>query len=319
MNKTETRPTRDIKALSSYLLGVQSTHYDFIRKLKKDEKGPLFFHYSDLTGLRGIVTEHDLWLTHALFCNDEAELNLGIKIAREEIAQISRQKGIPAKKKQYLDELDAWLKKTATESVYICCFCEADDTLSQWRAYGGNGNGVSIRLDAYEFERFSGERPYGLLCIWNVFYEEIKQRELMRNAIERTYDRFHTSPPGEIVRKAKDIIDFFVPTFKHSGFEGEEEWRMIFVPSATSPVKPRYRAARELLIPYFSLKELVASIRKQPIRKAKASANQWRLPILQVCIGPSRHRELNRGSAQSLLNDAGYDVPVIASNTPYRS
>jgi hypothetical protein len=319
MNTSETRPARDIKALSSYLEGVRSTHYDFIRQLKKDQKGePLFFHYSDLTGLKGIVTEHDLWLTHALFCNDEAELNLGIKIAREEIAEIRKQP-VAAKKTQYLDELDAWLKKPATESVYICCFCEADDTLSQWRAYGGNGNGVSIRLNAYEFERFAGEHSYGFLRIWNVFYEETQQRSLMRDAIEKTYHRFHSSSPAEIVKRAKDIIDFFVPTFKHSGFSGEQEWRMIFVPSPTSPVKPRYRAARELLIPYFSLKELVASLSQPKTRKKKADKNQWRLPILQVCLGPSRHRELNRGSARALLSDAGYDVPVIASKTPYRS
>jgi len=314
------RPTRDIKALSSYLEGVRSAHVDFIRKVKKDEEGkPLFFHYSDLTGLKGIVAEHDLWLTHALFCNDEAELALGTKIAREEIQRIRRQPALAAKKQQYLEELEDHLRKPATESVYICCFCEEDDALSQWRAYGGNGNGVSIRLDADEFENYAGERPYGFLRIWNVFYEELQQRSVMGNAIESTFTRFQPRPVGEIVAKAKDIIDFFVPTFKHTGFKGEQEWRMIFVPSPTSPVKPRYRAGREMLIPYFSLKELVASLNAAKTRKPSASQNQWRLPILRVCIGPSRHRELNRGSAQSFLNDAGYDIPVIASHTPYRS
>ncbi|MDP9098309.1 MAG: DUF2971 domain-containing protein [Verrucomicrobiota bacterium] len=319
MSISETRPARDIKALSSYLLGVQSTHYDFIRRLKKDEKGePLFFHYSDLTGLKGIVTEHDLWLTHALFCNDEAELNFGITIAREEIAKLRKEKPLAARKEQYLAELDASLKRPLTESVYICCFCEGDDMLSQWRAYGGNGNGVSIRLDAYEFENYAGEQPYGFLRIWNVFYEEPQQRSLMRDAVERTYQNYKAAAVSEIVRKAKDIIDFFVPTFKHSGFSGEQEWRMIFVPSPASAVKPRYRAARELLIPYFSLKDLVASRNPPSRRKTKKPKNQWRLPILQVCIGPSRHRDLNRGAAQSLLSDGGYDVPVIASHTPYR-
>jgi DUF2971 family protein len=318
MGTSETRPARDIKALSSYLLGVQSTHRDFIRQLKKDPAGkPLFFHYSDLNGLKGIIAEHDLWLTHALFCNDEAELNLGLRIAREEIAKLCDEKPAP-KKHQYLADLDARLKKPLTESVYICCFCEEDDKLSQWRAYGGNGNGVSIRLNAYELEPFCGEQPYGFLCIWNVFYEEVQQRSVMRNAIEKTFQKFQARAVAEIVNKAKDVIDFFVPTFKHHGFGGEQEWRMIFVPAPSSAVKPRYRAARELLIPYFSLKDLVASRNKPGTRKAEIARQQWRLPILQVCIGPSRHRDLNRGSAESFLSDAGYQVPVIASHTPYR-
>jgi len=312
------RPTRDIKALSSYLEGARSFHHDFIREVKKDANGqPLFYHYSDLTGLKGIVTEHDLWLTHALFCNDEAELALGTKVARDEIARIRGTRALPKKKAQYLEALDEQLKKPATESVYICCFCEEGDALSQWRAYGGNGNGVSIRLDAYEFEQYTGEQVYGFLRIWNVIYEETKQHEVMGKAVESTFDRFKTRPAEEIVSKAKDIIDFFVPTFKHSGFMGEQEWRMIFVPAQAPPVKPRYRTAREMLIPYFSFKELVASL--TPANKAKANKDQWRLPILQVCIGPSRHRELNRGSAESFLKDAGYGSPVIASLTPYRS
>lgn len=116
----------------------------------------------------------------------------------------------------------------------------------------------------------------------------------------------------QIVRKAKDVIDFFVPTFKHFGFAREDEWRMIFVPSPTSEVKPRYRPTRDMLVPYFSLKDLVLSLNI-------VSKETWRLPIHQVCIGPNRHRELNRACAQSLLSDNGYTCPVVASETPYRS
>lgn len=258
--------------------------------------------------------------THALFCNDEAELKLGIQIALEEIVKLRRQeKQLPAKKVQFLEQLEEKLKKPATESVYICCFCEEDDKLSQWRAYGGNGNGVSIRLNAYDFESYTGEKAFGFLAIWNVFYNETQQRSLMRDTIEKVFQKFSKLPPAEIAKKAKDIIDFFVPIFKHGGFDGEKEWRMIFVPASTCSVKPRYRAVRELLVPYFSLKDLIASLKPPRTRRPKVDKNAWRLPVLEVRIGPSRHRELNRGSVQSLLSDSGYDVEVFASNTPYRS
>jgi hypothetical protein len=66
-----------------------------------------------------------------------------------------------------------------------------------------------------------------------------------------------------------------------------------------------------MLIPYFSLKDLLVS--------SGVSEDDWRLPIQRVCIGPSRHRELNRACAQSLLADNGYKCEAIASETPYRS
>jgi hypothetical protein len=69
---------------------------------------------------------------------------------------------------------------------------------------------------------------------------------------------------------------------------------------------------RDMLVPYFSLKELV-----QTVRTAEEKA--WRLPIREVRVGPSRNRELNRACAQSLLIDNGYDCPVTASDIPYRS
>lgn len=304
-----TRPERDFNWLSEYLQGARSFHADFVRQVNRDQ---FLFHYTDLNGLKGIATEHDLWLTHALYCNDEAEVKLGIEVARDQIKLMLKDPELPSRKQDYLHRLDGVLKEPPKESVYICCFCQQGDELSQWRAYGGNGNGVSLKIDPIEFIDYAGHRPFGFLAIWNVFYPSERQGEIMRRALETAYQKFSTLAPEEIARKAKDVIDFFVPTFKHPGFVGEDEWRMIFVPSPDSPVKPRYRATRDMLVPYFSLKDLVLSM-------GKVSKEHWRLPIREVCIGPSRHRELNRACAQSLLIDNGYDCAAVASGTPYRS
>jgi len=304
-----TRPERDLQWLSGYLQDARSLHSDFVRQVDRIQAGSLLFHYTDLNGLKGIVAEHDLWLTHALYCNDEAEVKLGINVARDQIhALLNQSQGI-APKKEYLEALNELLKEPPQEGVYICCFCEKGDELTQWRAYGANGNGVSVQIDPNAFVEYTGQQSFGFLAIWNVVYSPDRQQQIMRTALEQTYDRFSSLPPDQIVRKAKDVIDFFVPTFKHHGFSREDEWRMIFVPSPT--VKPRYRAARDMLIPYFSLKDLVFSL-------GTISKETWSLPIRQVCIGPNRNRELSRACAQSLLSDNGYAYPVIASETPYR-
>ncbi len=307
-----TRPERDFNWLYEYLQGARSYHADFVRQVDRVQAGSLLFHYTDLNGLTGIATGHDLWLTHAFYCNDEAEMKLGIQVAHDQIHVLLQNPAGPPAKREYLQRLDAVLNEPLQDSVYICCFCEKGDELSQWRAYGGNGNGVSIQIDPNAFVEYTGQQPFGFLAIWNVFYPLERQQQIMKIAIENTYTRFCGLPPEQIVRKAKDVIDFFVPTFKHHGFSREDEWRMIFVPSPASTVKPRYRATRDMLVPYFSLKDLVLSL-------GHINKEHWRLPIRQICIGPNRHRDLNRACAQSLLSDNGYTCPAIASETPYRS
>jgi len=307
-----TRPERDFAWLSEYLESARSYHADFVRQVSRVSSGSLLFHYTNFDGLRGIATGHDFWLTHALYCNDEAEITLGIKVALDQIQFLKTVPGAPPARTAYLEALEKSLAEPPREGVYICCFCEKGDDLSQWRAYGADGNGVSIQIDPNAFVDYAGNHPFGFLAIWNVFYPPERQQEIMRTALERTYEKFAALSPEDIARKAKDVIDFFVPTFKHHGFDGENEWRMIFVPAPDSPVKPRYRAKRDMLVPYYSLKDLIVS-------QGWVAGDAWRLPIRQVCIGPTRHRELNRACAQSLLADNGYPFPTIASDTPYRS
>src|SRR5262249_41031170 len=150
--------------LSEYLQDASKTHVDFVRQIDQTRT---LHHYTDLTGLKGIGSEHDLWLTNALYCNDEAEIKLGIQVAREQIKTLrdapaapkkkslkkerSKKKENSDKKKEYLDHLDKALSEPPKEGVYICCFCENGDDLSQWRAYGADGNGVSIEINPQAF------------------------------------------------------------------------------------------------------------------------------------------------------------------------
>jgi hypothetical protein len=84
-----------------------------------------------------------------------------------------------------------------------------------------------------------------------------------------------------------------------------ESSRLIFTPNPVATVGPDFRTARNMLVPYYTIKKL--------------GWNQPRLPVTGLCIGPSRHKELNVQSAQLLLRQRGYlNVPVTISKTPFR-
>jgi hypothetical protein len=302
-------PFVDISALSIFLESIGSHNVDLIftpqNKLKQGTL--LLYHYTDLTGLLGILKNHDLWLTHSRYSNDAEEMVHGTAVVGNEI---DKALSAHVHDTNYLQEL-AQLASDQ-EGVYICCFCERDNLLSQWRGYGANGSGVSLQFAPKEFADVSGpDNAHGLVRFWKVFYNYDTQADIIKRAIE------HYSPqnqlnagqcPADLARKAADAVRFFIPTFKNADFQEEDEWRLIFTPAPGIQVRPKFRVSRNMLVPYYGLRDLITE-GVLPL-----------LPLRQVCLGPSVHKELNSESVKVLLEAAGYaGVAVIVSNTSYRA
>ena len=142
--------------------------------------------------------------------------------------------------------------------------------LSQWRGYGANGSGVSIRFDPAEFSYVTGaDCPYGVMSVWKVFYSRKEQEQRLRQAIEffspiveggvstgpeGQWQRWHTAVGAtceERVRKVMYAIQFFVHTFKNPDFNDEREWRLIFTPYPDCEKPIRFRISRNICVPYY--------------------------------------------------------------------
>jgi hypothetical protein len=308
MNESES--SIDITTLSSFLESIGSHHVDLIYtpQSRLREGALLLYHYTDLAGLIGILKEHDLWLTHSLYSNDAEEMIHGVTVVRKVLDQVVAAKAYDA---TYLQEL---IRLTSNrQGVYICCFCEKDNLLSQWRGYGANGSGVSLQFAPKEFADVSGpDNTHGLLRFWKVFYKPETQTDIIRRAIERyapdpTNQLNAGQTPVDLAHKAAAAIQFFIPTFKNADFEEEDEWRLIFTPAPDIQVRPQFRVRNNMLVPYYSLRSLIGT-NVLPF-----------LPLRQVCVGPSVHKQLNAESAKALPERSGYVAPVIVSNTSYRA
>lgn len=304
------RPSIDIGALSAFLESIRSFHEFLI--FEGSDAGEPLFHYTDLGGLQGIVSNHDLWLTHSLYCNDDEEMLHGYRLAREVLDEERADPAATSERTDYLDQLARLLAAPVPEGVYICCFCRADNLLSQWRSYGANGSGVSLSFDPMGFAGIAGpDMPHGLMRLWKVFYEPERQRQSVRSAIDFGFNQVYL-PVEERARQAADGIQFFIPTFKHQGFEEEREWRLIFTPAPGLPIHPRFRSARGMLVPYYTLQDLRTG--------GQPGGDPWyRLPLQSVRVGPSAHKRLNLESVKMLLRRADYpQVPVDVCEISYR-
>jgi hypothetical protein len=252
----------------------------FLMSIGSDQPDLIFgvaarlFHYTDLGGFRGIVSDHDLWLTHLRYSNDDEEMLHGQRVVSEVIEEQIYAPVAPDRS-AFLESVKEKLMQQV--DVYICCFCLQDDLLSQWRAYGANGMGVSVGIDPTEFASLAGpdSPPGGLLRIWKVFYKEDQQRNIIKALLD--CGMFQPGTPEERAENTAAAIQFFVPTFKNENFAGEQECRMIFTPQAGFKLSPKFRVGRGMLIPYFSLKDL-RSLLTQPGSE---------LPIRTVLLGPS--------------------------------
>lgn len=176
-----TEPFVDIPALSVFLESIGSHHIDLVYAPQSNlKRGALsLYHYTDLSGLVGIVERHDLWVSHSRYANDDEEVTHGLSIVCNALKRATESGQHDAVFLQTLTKLTE-----EPEGAYICCFCEKDNLLSQWRGYGANGSGVSLQFAAKEFADVAGpDNPHGLLRFWKVFYHPQTQNDIVDQTI----------------------------------------------------------------------------------------------------------------------------------------
>ena len=297
----------DYSALTSFLNSLESYSHDLVQELRGGAK---LCHYTTLDGALGIIQSGDLWLSHLRFSNDDGEFVYGLDLACKELQSLAEAAAGDAQRLQRIRAVEALIEKQREQPIYICCFCEFENLLSQWRGYADNGGGVSIEFDAQGFRQYSGEdSPLGLTRLWRVVYKETSQRNVVRKALDYPYWP-PSQDPTDPVRYIADALAFFLPTFKNADFIDEKERRLIFTPGPVNPPTARFRVRAGMLVPYMRMRDMAGLPPEAPPRP---------LPITRVLVGPGRHRVLNRDSLRMALDAHGYaKVPVDVSSTPYR-
>jgi hypothetical protein len=257
-----------------------------IRKASPSTTPITLTHYTDLTGLQGIVENRELWLSNAAFLNDPEELNHGVKRANQVLKRLLKEeptdKVSKARLKLVADIADDFTE-FQTPDAYIACFCERRDLLSQWRGYASR-QGVSITFDTSgltgAFNDMGAELQqvaYGINDTTKQLQTAIK-RELPDIVDDVDY-MLGTLQDEEIRRNFADLMAKLIPRFKHFGFREEKEWRLI----ATNPVpaKINFRPRGQLMLPYIKLR-----------------SKKKKLPIDEVTIGPGVNDEAVMKSIQ---------------------
>jgi len=293
------------------------------------ERPALLYHYTDSRGLLGMLETNTIWATEAGFLNDSAELEYVYTVVAR-VAERQRN-GLQS---QAAKKLAARLTRAREEgfflmqSVYVACFSQERDLLSQWRAYADDGLGYAIGFDpATKFqvgETRAGKR-WDAPRLVRVTYDDAVPGSLVDGFVAATLklvDRVASQSKRLEAFAAKQGesvlargIGWLASAVKNPGFREENEWRLVFENhSLNGHFEPlRFMPSRFGLTPHVDLR--VA-------RRGRHKASL--LPIKELVLGPKLDSMQAEMAARGLLREYQYEraktepFPITHSNVSYR-
>jgi hypothetical protein len=285
--------------------------------------GGKLFHYTDSNGLLGILSSEVFWATNIEYLNDSSELAYCIALIRDRLERtkiaVSRNALSP------ISQLFVAAQKNFNPfhdlTVYVSCFCEEGDLLSQWRGYGHAGGGYAIGIQP----RYGNAAPDDVprIVLRKVFYELKDQEQLIDESISQlealwTHVTSKTNDQPTLMEAQKKILSFFrqevgdyIWCFKNPAFREEREWRFSYITGAKDPKKRpvKFRPGPGSINPYVEL-----DLFKLLDSEAQA------LQVCEVICGPTLHPHRSVEAVKHLLNVHAYDtVDVRASSVPLRA
>jgi hypothetical protein len=264
------------------------------------QRPPIFYHYTTAQGLVGILESGSLWATNSRFLNDPTEIEYAIRLFRH--AGLHEIDARPAPRSFHAEALKGWITNSLNyyqeeAKVYVSCFCENGDLLSQWRGYGASGGGYAIGFAAEHIPQLDVRLTHPPEFIMRrVIYEPAEQEALIRE---------HVGAECESPRGGEDFALFFSESlncFKDAAYRDEREWRAIqFGRAGGKDIRTsHFRVVNGRIIDYTKVDF-----------RATEGKYEGKLPICTVWYGPTLDPKRTERSLKILLGAHGYDGSLV--------
>jgi hypothetical protein len=270
-----------------------------LEELLKRRPASRIYHYTSQAGLIGIVTNKCIWATSIHHLNDATEFDYARGIMKLVISEKPRNGGGAELSESLTKRLDG----AARINLFVACFSEKPDLLSQWRAYCPNGNGYSIGFEHYQLtDQMNAQQFFLAPCIYDIAQQEKLIRELVDEAFKETLQGAKPS----IDAIATECFNKFLvvgPALKHPTFTEEAEWRLVSkCPKYIYDPQIKVREGKSMLLPYFQF---------------KLAKEDGTLPQPSIVVGPNPHMELAVLAVKFLLGS--FEDVVKRTTIPFRA
>lgn len=302
----------------------------------------ILYHYTGETALISIISgkgahspTSSIWASDALFQNDSMELLEGRAPLRQALEYFIEERSADPKFRfdgtsthnlrdavkyfsDYLNEFENG--PTRPHRVFVSCFCEDPDLLSQWRSYGQGGysigfdrrllatsvpEGFEVPHDADFYSRPVPPR------VRSVVYTTTGVRTALEDEVNEIL-----GPSGGALRGWQSYGQLSVllalARIKNLAFESEKEWRLIYV-------------QRGGIIGWSNMSYKQSDFR--PPAEARSGPNsvvpfiKMQFPksaIRSIRVGPGGDKKLRLLAIERICEGLELDVEITSSEVPYR-
>lgn len=299
-------------------IGTQQYYFPFVNGLLerldwKPIPDQVVWHYTNGSGLIGIIESGSIFATQISCLNDSTEIRYSAMRLREALSAliVNMDNDLPetgfAKKYVELLQDDDAAPNSAGLPYFVSCFSSLEDDLGQWKSYGGGENGYAIGVLTKDL--------FGTVnsLVGQVNYDPEIHMALAKETAEATI-RFYKEGLAAGIGDWDNVflpawdsaLTQLAPLAKDPGFSAEKEVRVIHQLQDYEIAQLKVRQRKTMMS------------RHLPIRFPSVGQTP-RFPISKVIVGPCRHREITRISVDTLLRTHCYPSGLVASSArPYQ-
>lgn len=310
---------------------------------------PTLYHYTDATGLLGIVTSGTVWATHYAYLNDASEFKYAVGVMKDVLTKATADADPDSWKGRFRQVIaqdnnsslysNDWAQDT-DEQQFVACFSEVGDGLSQWRGYGKSIGGYSLGFqfsDLHAIEKRINDSQAGkelsraspdisaefLPCR----YGQEEQMALIAEGFERALRHCETTrypvDDSSLTALLGAIVRSVSSSFKDPAFEDEHEWRLVVRVWSPGSGSVRFGETRERTEDDMRMDQIAAV----HFRKGEYSlvpyvvvpvAPDAALSLSHVVVGPTPLPDNARAAAMQLLLPDGKGCPTPTAVTARR-
>jgi hypothetical protein len=261
----------------------------------------LLYHYTDSSGLMGILNSKELWATDALFTNDRTEVLHSLFVLRRILEGVKIDRDADPATDMMLIAAEEFY---TVMQILAVSFCIDRDLLSQWRGYGQSG-GYAIGFDSNLLKAVTTKD----IMLAPVVYESKLQDQLTHELIERWRDLFHDVELVEFDKQVRRLgafvfaqaFSFLAATFKSSGFREEAEWRLVYRRQLV------VKDDTALTVAFRERKGMIAGYARMPLPPVTETGG----PVRRIVLGPTANPNLVGFGLYQFLMSVGYSEGMV--------
>ncbi|MGN7780480.1 DUF2971 domain-containing protein [Mycolicibacterium sp. 22603] len=310
----------------------------------------IVYHYTDPQACKGVIEKAELWGTDFRYLNDSQELVYTWAAFVERLENLVAESREPAD--AYRAQLQALTLMNAKDllqfddAMFVACFTEVVDRVSQWTHYGAKGHGFALGFDADQISSLQvtqyDREPDGQLADpvmatigggpeagqqtelkWNAFLQQVRYgdaaRDLVVDGLIDTVQRIAAdsgsfeSNVGNCISQTHALVHRLA-LVKHSDFEHEREHRITITEHHGGRSLKQKAALRSLGREPFTVWAyggLVTADVQFRSHETKVFVPYVRLPfersaLVEVIIGPAVNHHLAEATLRRILDRNGF-------------